>query len=258
MNTAIYTQSMGSQRASAFAMPSNILAKVYNDLISPDAQGGSWINRRLRSRQATSSAVSRMYGFAEAAESSSPTITPNGKGAAKAGIKPDDILVSIDGRAIKDGDDLVTDISARPVGSSVEIGYLRGKPGVKHTTSVVIGDRADLSVENSKSDSPAEPPAPIDAGQTKLGIMVTAIPSSVATKLGIQGGVSVSAVAPGSFADEIGLGKGALILEINRQPITDENTYRGIVSKLKSGDDVAMVVRDPRSKSSSYVGGTLR
>jgi serine protease Do len=236
-------------------MPSNILAKVYNDLIGPShkvIRGSIGISFQA----STSSAVSRVYGFSSGGVFVSE-VTP-GKGAAKAGILPDDILVSINGRPIKDGDDLVADISARPVGSTVEIGYLRGKPPVKHTASVQIGDRAEIASAMANPESSPEPPAPIDAGQTRLGITVTAIPANVASKLGIEGGVSVSAVAPGSFADEIGLGKGALIIEINRQPVTDENTYRSIVSKLKTGDDVVFVVRDPRGKSKNLVGGTLR
>jgi serine protease Do len=124
---------------------------------------------------------------------------------------------------------------------------------------VQIGDRAKVYAEVAGATTDEEPPAPVDAGQTKLGITVTAIPQSVATKLGIQGGVTVSAVTPGSFADEIGLGKGALIIEINRQPVTDESSYRSIVSRIKTGDDVVFVVRDPRGKSgNNFVGGTLR
>ena len=46
-------------------------------------------------------------------------------GRRRSGLKPDDIIVSIDGRNIKDGDDLVADISARKVGSTVKLGYLR-------------------------------------------------------------------------------------------------------------------------------------
>ena len=253
MNTAIYTQSMGSQGV-GFAMPSNVLAKVYNDLIGPThkvIRGSIGIQFQAE----TSSAVSRVYGFASGGVIVS-VVTPNG-GAAKAGIKPFDILTTVNGHQIKDGDDLVNDISSRPVGSSVEIGYLRD--GQKHTASVQIGDRAKVYAEVAGTTTEEEPPAPVDAGQAKLGITVTAIPQSVATKLGIQGGVTVSAVTPGSFADEIGLGKGALIVEINRQPVTDEASYRAIVSRIKTGDDVVFVVRDPRGKNgSNLIGGTLR
>jgi serine protease Do len=185
-------------------------------------------------------------------------VTPNG-GAAKAGIKPGDILTTVAGHQIKDGDDLVNDISSRPVGSSVEIGYLRpSENNAKHTASVVIGDRAKVYADIAGNTNEEEPPVPSDAGQTKLGITVTALPQAQASKLGVQGGVIVSSVTPGSFADEIGLGKGALIVEINRQPVTDDASYRAIVARIKTGDDVVFVVRDPRGKSNNFVGGTLR
>jgi len=82
---------------------------------------------------------------------------------------------------------------------------------------------------------------------------------AAANKLGIKGGVTVTDVRPGSFADDIQLGKGAVIVEINRQAVTDEATYRSIVSALKPGSDVVFVVRDPQrpGNGNTYVGGTL-
>ena len=254
MNTAIYTQSMGSQGV-GFAMPSNILAKVYNDLIGPThkvVRGSIGIQFQA----STPSAVSRVYGFSNGGVIVG-VVTPNG-GAAKAGIKPGDILVSVGSHQIKDGDDLVNDISARAVGSTVEIGYLRD--GVKHTANVTIGDRAKVYAEVAGNDTEPDTPSPVDVGQTKLGITVTAVPQAQISKLGVPGGVIVSAVTPGSFADEIGLGKGALITEINRQPVTDESSYRAAVSRIKNGDDVVFVVRDPRNPKggNTFIGGTLR
>ena len=255
MNTAIYTQSAGSEGV-GFAMPSNIVAKVYNDLISPEHKviRGS-IGVQFQASQ--SSAVSRMYGFANGGVIVG--VVTKGGGAEKAGIKPGDILVSIGGRQIKDGDDLVNDISARRVGSDVAIGYLRD--GKQHTANVTIGDRAKTYAAINGDAPDTSAPEESDAGQTKLGITVTALPAAASLRLGIQGGVTVSSVTPGSFADEIGLSKGTLIVEINKQPVTDDASYRAVVSRLKTGDDVVFVVRDPRAgknSGNSFLGGTLR
>ncbi len=182
MNTAIYTSSMGSQGV-GFAMPSNVLAKVYNDLIG-SAHKVVRGSIGVQFQASTSSAVSRMYGFANGGVIVS-VVTPSG-GAGKAGIKPGDILVSVGGRQIKDGDDLVNDISSRPVGSSVEIGYLRD--GKQRTASVVIGDRTKTYAEVAGEQSEGEAPQESDAGQSKLGITVAAVPSAAAaTKMGITG-----------------------------------------------------------------------
>jgi serine protease Do len=251
MNTAIYTQSMGSQGV-GFAMPANIIANVYNMLIGPEhkvVRGSIGIQFQT----AQSSAVGRVYGFTNGVIVG--VVTPNG-GAAKAGIQAGDVLVSIDGRNIKDGDDLVNDISARHVGSTVKIGYLRD--GKQNTANVTIGDRAKTYADiTGQQDEPAAPQE-ADAGEGKLGITVSAIPPAIAAKTGIKGGVIITSVRPGSFADEIGLGKTAIITAINRKPVTDEASYRAIVSTLKSKDDVVFVIQSPTLKNTnSYVGGTL-
>jgi serine protease Do len=251
MNTAIYTQSMGSQGV-GFAMPANIIANVYNMLIGPEhkvVRGSIGIQFQT----AQSSAVGRVYGFTNGVIVG--VVTPNG-GAAKAGIQAGDVLVSIDGRNIKDGDDLVNDISARHVGSTVKIGYLRD--GKQNTANIVIGDRAKTYADiTGQQDEPAAPQE-ADAGEGKLGITVSAIPPAIAAKTGIKGGVIITSVRPGSFADEIGLGKTAIITAINRKPVTDEASYRAIVATLKSKDDVVFVIQSPTQKNlNSYVGGTL-
>jgi serine protease Do len=250
MNTAIYTQSMGSQGV-GFAMPSNIIANIYNMLIGPEhkvVRGSIGITFQV----AQSSAVGRVYGFTNGVIVG--TVTPNG-GAAKAGIQVGDVLVSIDGRNIKDGDDLVNDISARRVSSTVKIGYLRD--GKQNTANVVIGDRAKTYADITGQQDEPSTPQEADAGEGKLGITVSAIPPSVAAKAGIKGGVIITSVRPGSFADEIGLGKTAIITAINRKPVTDEASYRAIVSTLKSKDDVVFVIYIPNQKNVNYVGGTL-
>ena len=255
MNTAIYTSGGGSSGV-GFAMPSNTIATVYNMLIGPEhkvTRGSIGITFQA----AQSSAVSRMYGAANGGVIVG-SVSPKG-GAGKAGLQPGDVIVSIDGRTIKDGDDLVGDISARRVGSSVKIGYLRS--GKQESASVIVGDRAktyaDLGNAPDEDNDPAQ--ADNDAGQTKLGITVAAVPPQIANKIGQKGGVIVTNVVPGSFAEEIGLGKGGIIVEINKKPVTDEASYRSIVAGLHSKDDVVFVVRDAQGRQSNnvYIGGTL-
>ncbi|HZY62113.1 MAG TPA: trypsin-like peptidase domain-containing protein [Edaphobacter sp.] len=252
MNTAIYTQSMGSQGV-GFAMPSNTIAKIYNDLIGPEhkvVRGSIGISFQ----PAVSSAVNRMYGFSNGVIVSS--VTPNG-GAAKAGIQPGDIIVSIDGRNIKGGDDLVADISSRKIGSVIKLGYLRN--GKKDVANVTIVDRNKTYADLTGNDEDNSTPDTSDVGQTTLGITVSAIPPNIANRTGISRGVIITSVRPGSFADEINLGRGMIITAINKKPVTDEASYRAIVSTLKSKDDVVFVIHFPDRKNSgsSYIGGTL-
>jgi serine protease Do len=251
MNTAIYTQSAGSEGV-GFAMPSNTIINVYNMLIGPDhkvVRGSIGISFQ----GSISSAVNRMYGFTGGVMIAS--VDPSAP-AAKAGLKPDDVIVSIDGRPIKDGDDLVEDISRRKVGSTVQLGYLRA--GKSETATVGIIDRSKLFAGPSADSDDSSAPVESDAGQGKLGITVTAVPPALAAKLGTKG-VVVASVRPDSFADDIGLFKGYVIIAINKKPVTDEASYKAIVSTLKTGDDVVFVVRNPLQKQggNSYFGGTL-
>jgi serine protease Do len=254
MNTAIYTQSSGSEGV-GFAMPANTIASVYNMLISPDhkvTRGSIGISFQ----GAQSSAVSRIYGFANGGVLVA-TVTPDGP-AAKGGVKPDDVIVSIDNKPIKDGDELVTDISSRKVGSTVQLGILRN--GNKQNLTVGIADRAKLFADTGAVGDNNSAPTGSDASESKLGIAVDAVPSQISSKLDIHGGVIVTSVRPGSFADDIGIPSGTIILEINKRAITDKADFNAIVNGLKSGQDIAFKVRLQGANApggDNYFGGTL-
>ncbi len=257
VNTAIFTQSAGSVGV-GFAMPSNTVISVYNMLVSPEhkvVRGSIGISFQ----PGLSSAVGRVYGFANGGVLVA-SVTP-GYAADKAGIKKQDVITAIDGKPVKDGDELVAEISPRRPGSTVRLTYLRN--GKENTTTATISDRAEMLAKSGDGggpddDTPGTPTAP-DAAQNKLGVSVGPVPSEIATKLKISGGVLVSAVKPGSFADDLPLSKGDIIMEINRKPITDLDSFRAAVAPLKSGDDVVFVVRSAQARgaNSNFIGGRL-
>lgn len=252
MNTAIYTQSAGSEGV-GFALPSNLLINVYNQLIGPShmvTRGSIGIQFQA----AQSSAVSRIYGFANGGVIVS-SIVPNGP-AAKAGLQPQDVIVAVDGQPVKDGDTLISIISAKSPGSSVHLDYLRN--GKKETAQVSIADRSKLFANQASNEDAPTPDQP-DPSQAKLGFTEQPTKPDTLSKLGVRGGVTITAVRPGSFAEEIQLIPGTVIIEINRRPVTNEADYRAMISNLKSGDDVVFVTRDPRNPQTgnSYAGGTL-
>jgi serine protease Do len=253
MNTAIYTQSAGSEGV-GFAMPSNTLITVYNQLISPShkvVRGSIGIQFQA----AQSAAVGRVYGFSNGGVLVS-TVTPGGP-AANAGIQAQDVITSVDGKSIKNGDELVGIISDKQPGSTVRLGVLRnGKP---LTLEVGIADRDKLFANLASNSDANSGPDTGDIGQNKLGITVQPVTPTVADHLKIQGGVTITSVRPGSFADEINLPTNVIIVEINRHAVTDEQSYRSVVAGLKSGEDVVFVVRDPQGQNpgNTYIGGTL-
>jgi serine protease Do len=249
MNTAIYTQSSGSEGI-GFAMPSNIIASVYNMLISPEhkvTRGSIGITLPV----ATSSAAAREYGFANGGVFVN-SVTP-GMPADKAGIHAKDVIVSIDGAPIKDGDQLIAVISAKRPGSTIKLGYKRD--GKFYTTDCGIVDRSKLTDDLGKTDDSSVTPDAVDLGKDKLGITVKPLDAARAAKLHVPGGVVITTIKTGSFADENGLAQGAVITEINRKPVTDMASYNAIVAGLKSGQDVVFVVTG--SNGNSLFGGTL-
>ena len=253
MNTAIYTQSAGSEGV-GFALPSNTLINIYNQLIGPThkvIRGSIGISFQAQA----SSAVSRVYGYANGGVFVA-TVTPNGP-AAKAGLQPHDIITSVDGKPVKDGDELVAIVSEKAPGSTVRLGYTRD--GKQQTVEVGIMDRAKLFADQDKAQDDSSPET-ADAGQTKLGITEQPVPAAQASKIGIRGGVIITAVRPGSFAEDINLAPGMVIVAINRKPVNSEADYRAIVAGIKTGDDVVFAVRDPRNPAGgeNLIGGTLQ
>ena len=81
--------------------------------------------------------------------------------------------------------------------------------------------------------------------KAKLGLTVRAITSDMADKLNITAGkgVIVQDVKNSSFADDVGLTRGDVILEINKQPVNTEADFNRVASALKSGQDVVFLVR---------------
>ncbi|HMD76299.1 MAG TPA: trypsin-like peptidase domain-containing protein [Terracidiphilus sp.] len=251
VNTAIFTQSNGYQGI-GFAMPSNTVVEVYNDLIGPSHKKirGSI---GIRFNQGLSGAVNRVYGFKNGVLVQS---TQPGGPAEKAGLKPGDIITTVDGRAIKDGDDLVNEITSRRPGSTIRLGYLRD--GKQADTTVTIGDLDKVFAGQGDQQAGVGSEDRGDVGETKLGIVVRETSPAITAKIHTPG-VVIQSVRSGSFADLHGLEPGLVITRINKQPTGAKDQYDAIVGKLKTGDDVVFEVLDPRHPDNgiSYVGGTL-
>ncbi len=184
------------------------------------------------------------------------SVTPNGP-ADQAGLKIGDTITSVNGKPVKNGDELVSSISAEKPGTKIKIGYERGaKPA---ETTVTIADRAKLygnTASNEEESGNEEQPV-----SGKLGLSVRPITPDMADRLGIPAnkGVIVADVKAGSFAEDIGLSRGDVILEVNKQPVNSDDDFRRITGQLKSGQDVVFLVRQGRGRNAStiFLAGTL-
>jgi serine protease Do len=252
VNTAIYTQSAGYEGI-GFAMPSNTVVSIYNDLIGP----GHKVVRGsigIQFREGLSNAVNRVYGFKNGVLVQE--VQPGGP-ADKAGLKPGDIITTVDGRPIKDGDDLVNEIASRRPGSTIRLGFLRN--GKQDDATVTVGDRDKVFAELGNPQAAPNPETAQNAGEAKLGLVVREESQDMQGKLKTPG-VVIESVRTGSFADLQGLEPGLVITHVNRQPTGSKEEFDTVVGKLKTGDDVVFEVMDPHhpEEGINYIGGTLQ
>jgi len=254
INTAILTDT-NAYAGVGFALPSNTVVTVYNQLIGPDhrvARGSIGVEFA----QQENPAVARVYGAGNGGVTISNVVA--GSPADQAGLKVGDTIVSSDGKPIHSGDDLVSDIAARKPGSKVDIGFLRN--GKKQDTSVTVADRSKLfAARLGEEEETGEEESP---KASKLGLSVHAVTNDFAERLDVPAGkgVIVQDVKPGSFAEDVGLSRGDMILEINKQAVNSEEDFSRIASSLKSGQDVVFLVRQRgagRQDGTIFLAGTL-
>ena len=253
INTAILTGGQGYEGV-GFALPSNLVAKVYNDLIGPEhkvLRGSIGVEFQAQPNPA----VARVYGGGSGVTLSNVI---SGSPAAAAGLKVGDTITSIDGKPITNGDELVNDISNRKPGSKATLGYLRN--GQKEEASVIIGSRSKLF--GSRLGLEDEGTEQAEPQESKLGVTVDNVTPDVAQQLEVapNKGVVVTDVKPGSFADDVGLSRGDVILEINKQATNTEADFNRIAAQYKSGQDVVFLVHPARSGKNggtAFLGGTL-
>ncbi len=254
INTAIYTQSYGYQGV-GFALPSNTVASVYNQLIGPEhrvARGSIGVEFNAQPNPA----VARVYGVKSGVIISN--VIPNGP-AAKAGLKTGDAITAVNGKYVKTGDELVGEISNAKPGSNVKLSYLRdGKPA---EANVQVADRMKLfgARLGLTDDQPEEDETP---KETKLGITVRDLTPDMGSRLGVAPGkgVMVMDVKPDSFGDTINVERGDVIVEINKQPVTDSASFEKLQAQLKSGQDVVLLVRkrgSTKDQGPVFLGGVL-
>lgn len=254
INTAILTDT-NAYAGVGFALPSNTVVTVYNQLIGPDHRVSRGSIGIMFSAQ-ENPAIARVYGAGSGGVTISDVTA--GSPAEQAGLKVGDTIVSVDGKPVKNGDELVSDIASRKPGSKVTLGLIRN--GKKQDSTVTVADRAKLFAarlgEDQENGEEATPK------QSKLGLTVHGVNSEMADRLDIPAGkgVIVADVKPGSFADDTGVARGDVILEINKQPVNSEEDFSRISASLKSGQDVVFLVRQRgagRQDGTIFLAGTL-
>jgi serine protease Do len=253
INTAILSET-NAYAGVGFSLPSNTVVQVYNQLIGPEhrvARGSIGI----MFDSVENPAIARVYGAGTGVTVSSVVA---GSPADQAGLKVGDTITTVDGHKVTKGQELVAEIASRKPGAKVALSFLRN--GKAQETTVTIADRAKLfAARLSEDDSGNDASMP---KQSKLGVTVRKLTPEMAERLDMPAGkgVIVQDVKAGSFAEDINLGRGDVILEVNKQPVNSEEDFAKVEASLKSGQDAVFLVR-PRGSTASdgtiFMAGTL-
>ena len=241
INTAILSET-NAYAGIGFALPSRTVVEVYNQLTGPEHK----VSRGsigIMFDAVENPAIARVYGSGTGIPISSVVA---GSPADQAGLKVGDTITSVEGKKVTKGSELVSDIASRKPGSKITLGFLRN--GKSQEATVTVADRAKLFAarlgEDQQNDDENAPKP------SKFGVTVRKVTPEMADRLDIPAGkgVIVQDVKPGSFAEDVNLARGDIILEINKQPVNSEEDFARIESSMKSGQDVVFLVR-PRGSS---------
>ena len=253
INTAILSET-NAYAGIGFALPSKTVVEVYNQLTGPEHK----VSRGsigIMFDQVENPAIARVYGSGSGVTISSVVA---GSPADQSGLKVGDTITTVDGHKVSKGSDLVDYIASRKPGTKVQLGFMRnGKP---QESSVTTADRSKLFAARLGEDQGNEDDN--TPKQSKLGITVRKVTPEMADRLDMEAGkgVIVQDVKPGSFAEDINLARGDIILQINKQPVNSEDDFSKLESGLKSGQDVVFLVRQrgsARQDGTIFLAGTL-
>ncbi|HLY20367.1 MAG TPA: Do family serine endopeptidase [Bryobacteraceae bacterium] len=255
INTAIASRSGGYQGI-GFALPVNMAVKVYNEIIkNGKVVRGSIGVKFTPSESSRAEALLKANGAKDGVFIEQ---VPAGGPADKAGMKAEDIIIAVNGKPIHNGGELIEKVTSTPIGTSLNVTALReGKPKEFH---VVVADLAQVFPVEFGSGKEEET-APAEGTQARFGIRIENLSDARRENMGLkQHGVLISEVEPASFAEDIGMQRGDVLMEINRQPVNNVDDVKRIQNILKPGEAVAFRVLRQTSRTEwtpQYLAGNL-
>ena len=169
----------------------------------------------------------------------------SGSPADRAGLRPYDIIVSLDEAAIGSDDDLIREISGRAPGSAARLRVVRdGQPSA---ITVKLAERLPRETGDAGPEPPASDRAKTDQ-DTILGLNVRELDRQTADRLDVPRplrGVLITRVEPMSSSFDGGIERGTVLMEINRQRVDSVADYRRVARGAKPGDILALYVYSP-------------
>lgn len=251
INTAIASRSGGSDGI-GFAIPINIAKGVMESIIKNGqvVRGylGIQLGGQVDATMAKALGLDKAYGIIVGK-------VPEGGPAAKAGVKADDIIQTINGEPVRSWSSLRTSIGTSTPGTEVKLGVIRD--GEKKTITVTLGKQPEDMMGSVLQDQSPEPNM-----EKQLGFKVQNLTADIAQELGLrpgQDGVIIAEISRSSNAYRQGLRRGLIITEVDRKEVQNIEDFNRIMGGLiEEGKDVALVrALNPRSGTSQLLAFEL-
>jgi len=159
----------------------------------------------------------------------------SGGPAEAAGMKRGDIILSFNGKNIKNMSDLPLIVAETPVGQTVPVVIMR--EGKQMTLNLKLAEMPE--------EKAAKAPAEKQPAEASFGMSVENITPRMQKQLNLtdKTGVVVVDVAQGSAADDAGIEEGDVIKEINRTPVRNVEDYQAAIAKAKKGGTLLFLVK---------------
>jgi serine protease Do len=164
----------------------------------------------------------------------------------RSGIRPYDLIVSVDGREVHTNDELIRHVSAREPGTTARLQVLRD--GREQTVQIKLAERPVPAAGGSVEDPPVRPGRQAPADAPPLGIGVRELTREAARRLGVPDGVRgvlVARVDPASPGADAAIERGYVIMEINRQRVSSVPEYHRIVEGARPDEVLVLYVYRP-------------
>jgi serine protease Do len=238
INTAIVAGGSGI----GFAIPSNMARKIHTELQTKGRVTRGWLGVSI---QPLTPELARSFNAKDTKGVLISDVMPDSP-AAKAGLKPGDILVEFEGKKMEAPSDLQRAVGMAQPGQDTKMKIWREQ-----------GERAvDIKIGEAPDDREAQQ-RPGRATPSALGLDVRPITPELAKQLNLRSteGVVVARVEEGSTAAESGVQRGDVIREINRQKVRTLADYERLTKDVKEGDRLTVLLQ--RGPMSLYVAFTI-
>jgi serine protease Do len=172
----------------------------------------------------------------------------SGSPAERAGLKPYDLITAVDGVDVVANDALIREISARTPGSTARLEVIRDGRG--REISVKLAERQPGRPAPNQAPQPAQSDRlqPLSTGPGDLGLTVIEIEPRNAHRYDVPAGMRglfVQRVEPLSPAQEAGIERGHVLLEINREPVESVAKLRRVLESREPGGALAAFIYIP-------------